>query len=182
MVAELTKFWRVGFTMTERAGSEIVYGIVESDLGFVLVGRDDVGVCAVFLGDSEEELEVEVQRRFRGVAVTRSEVELARDAKEVLSLVSSPSSTFEKTISMHGTAFQRTVWNELQKIPAGAPVSYKELASRIGRPTAVRAVAGACAANPLALIVPCHRVIAANGDLTGYRWGIERKRELLSRE
>ncbi len=161
---------------------DIVFGVTKSDLGYVLVGLHDGAVCAVFMGDHVQDLETELARRFAGASLQRSDEASQLAMAEVIGLVASPGNTFNDPIRMVGTPFQRRVWEELRKIPAGETISYKELAVRIEKPTAVRAVAGACGANPMALIIPCHRVIGANGSLTGYRWGTDRKKELLSRE
>lgn len=158
------------------------YSVSGSDLGKVLVARSPAGVCAILLGDDDETLRTDLAKRFSRSTLFESETVVMDDMAKVLRYIAKPSEGLDLTLDMHGTPFQLRVWKMLQTIPVGRTVSYIELARRV-RPLAhAQAVAGACAANPIALAIPCHRVVRSNGDLAGYRWGIERKRELIRNE
>lgn len=165
-----------------KAREEIRYAIGESSLGKVLVAHSDLGVAAVLLGDDRAELERDLERRFPNASLIDADAEVDALARRVIKHVEAPRRALNVPLDMRGTAFQRTVWNALRDIPAGATANYSEIALRIGMPSAVRAVAQACASNALAVVVPCHRVVKADGKLSGYRWGVERKRLLLERE
>jgi AraC family transcriptional regulator, regulatory protein of adaptative response / methylated-DNA-[protein]-cysteine methyltransferase len=168
---------------TLRAGAPALrYGIGRCEIGFLLVAAGDRGVCAVLLGDGPDALTGELQHRFLHDQRIRSDAELETPMAAVAQLVDGRVSGLELPLDPRGTAFQRRVWHTLRDIPAGAMATYTQIAERIGAPGAARAVAGACAANPLAVVVPCHRVIRSDGGLSGYRWGVERKRALLRRE
>lgn len=165
------------------------YLILPSSLGAVLVARSVAtgGLSAVLLDDDRAVLVAELRRRFSDMRVEAGDGDSALRAlaTEVVALVESPADpdcAVDAPLDARGTAFQQLVWNTLRGIPAGTTVTYAELARRVGRPNAVRAVASACAANPLAIVVPCHRVVRSDGGLSGYRWGVERKRALLARE
>jgi len=152
-------------------------------LGRVLVAATVGGLCAVLLGDSDEALEAELARRFPLAERCRGNRDFTAVLDTVVRLIDhgrEPAETLP--LDLRGTVFQRKVWAALQQIPAGRTVTYGELARQVGLPGGARAVARACGANPAAVIVPCHRVIAADGGLGGYRWGIERKRALLEKE
>lgn len=156
-----------------------------SSLGVVLVARSasgNGGICAVLLGDDAGALRSELHARFPRASLIAGDEELEAIATRVAAFVESPARSIDVPLDMRGTDFQRTVWRALREIPAGSTASYTEIARRIGRPTAVRAVAHACAANPLAVVVPCHRAVRSDGALAGYRWGLERKRSLLDKE
>jgi AraC family transcriptional regulator of adaptative response/methylated-DNA-[protein]-cysteine methyltransferase len=156
-----------------------------SSLGLVLVAVSSRGVAAVLFGDDREQLRCELQSRFPAVALAEDHGELDRLAARIVALVEAPSQGWalsDVPLDLQGTGFQREVWQELGQIPAGSTASYAEVARRLGRPEAARAVARACAANPLAVVIPCHRVVGSDGSLAGYRWGRERKRVLLERE
>jgi AraC family transcriptional regulator, regulatory protein of adaptative response / methylated-DNA-[protein]-cysteine methyltransferase len=161
---------------------QIGYAVVESSLGWLLVAASERGLCSVMLGDSESELLGELQQKFHQVRIERDEQHLQPQVKVLLACLSGHPSPLNMPLDEQGTPFQLRVWQELRRIPRGTTISYSELAKRIGRPKAVRAVASACASNPLAIITPCHRVVRLNGDFGGYRWGIERKRRLLATE
>ena len=165
-----------------RQPAELHYTIGHCSLGFILIARGEQGICAVLLGDDPESVTGELEKRFPQTALLRLDQELAQYLAQVVRLTESPGQPLDLLLDLRGTTFQRRVWQALQEIPAGTTTTYSEVASRIGAPRAVRAVARACATNPLALVVPCHRVIGKNGTLTGYRWGLERKRVLLERE
>lgn len=166
--------------MMER--DEILFTVEESTLGRVLVARSARGLCAVLMGDDEAALERDLRGRFRGSEVRRDDRELGLLGARVVAFLEAPDMPLDVPLDLRGTEFQQAVWTALRAIPAGATVSYAEVANRIGRPDSVRAVAGACAANALAVVVPCHRVVRSDGGLSGYRWGVERKRDLLRRE
>ncbi|MDC0661044.1 bifunctional DNA-binding transcriptional regulator/O6-methylguanine-DNA methyltransferase Ada [Marinobacter sp. SS21] len=151
-------------------------------LGAILVASSERGVCAISLGDEPESLVTQLQDRFANAELVGGDAEFERLVARVVGLVESPGLGLELPLDIRGTAFQQRVWQALQAIPAGTTASYSEIAERIGQPSAVRAVAGACAANTLAVAIPCHRVVRSDGSLSGYRWGIERKRALLKRE
>lgn len=150
-------------------------------LGALLVARSERGLCAILLGDDTAALVGELQARF-------PQAERVDDAAgggllaQVAEFVEAPRRGLDLPLDLRGTAFQQRVWQVLREIPAGSTLSYAELAARIGAPSAVRAVAGACAANVLAVAIPCHRVLRSDGGLSGYRWGVARKRALLERE
>lgn len=165
-----------------RDTGEMQYALGHSAIGMVLVARTAAGISAVLLGDDRDALCDELRMRFPRATLRQGDAALDTLTDEVVRFVDSPARGLHATLDMRGSAFQREVWRALREIPVGATSSYTDIAIRIGRPTAVRAVAQACAANPLAVIVPCHRVLRRDGQLSGYRWGIERKRALLARE
>jgi AraC family transcriptional regulator of adaptative response/methylated-DNA-[protein]-cysteine methyltransferase len=166
----------------KEANVTIDYTIVPSALGRMLIAGTSRGVCSVLFGDSNAKLTAELQRRFRTDDIRRDDRRLGRWAGAVAGYVSGKRSKASVPLDVRGTAFQRRVWSALRRIKAGQTASYRQVARTIGRPTAMRAVAQACAANPIAVIVPCHRVIAHDGSLGGFRWGLRRKRQLLRRE
>ncbi|MGO9675570.1 MAG: bifunctional DNA-binding transcriptional regulator/O6-methylguanine-DNA methyltransferase Ada [Methylocella sp.] len=176
----------LGMTPTDyRAGgqnAEIRFAIGECSLGAILVARSEKGVCAILLGDDAEVLAGELQDRFRNARLIGADREFDALIAKVIGFVEAPKLGLELPLDVRGTAFQQRVWRALQAIPAGATASYADIARSIGAPKAVRAVAGACAANPIALAIPCHRVIRSDGALSGYRGGVARKRILLERE
>ena len=163
-------------------GEVIWAAIAECTLGRVLVAGTARGVCAIALGDEDVQLMTELAARFPKAKVLAPEPSFSEWVAQVVHFVDNPTRGFSLPLDIRGTAFQRRVWEALREIPAGQTASYSELAGRLGQPRAVRAVAGACAANALAVAIPCHRVIAADGKLTGYRWGIARKQQLLDNE
>lgn len=158
-----------------------IYG--DSPLGRLLLVRGPDGVHALLPGDDDAALMTEAQRRC-GTALKADDSEegAALLARITDALVEAPATNREPPLAPRGTPFQQRVWTELRAVPAGTTVSYTDIARRIGRPKAVRAVAQACGANPIAVLIPCHRVVRGDGGLGGYRWGLERKRELLRRE
>jgi len=163
-------------------GEVIRYTLADTSLGRLVVASTQRGVCLVAFGDTDAELADEVQRRFPRATVEQGGPAQSAWVEAVVGLVDDPTRSPELPLDVRGTVFQRQVWSALMQIQAGQTVTYGQLASAIGRPTATRAVAQACGSNPVAVVVPCHRVIGADGSLTGYRWGVERKRELLDRE
>jgi AraC family transcriptional regulator of adaptative response/methylated-DNA-[protein]-cysteine methyltransferase len=164
------------------AGILIRFAVGEASLGAVLVAATDKGVCAILLGDDPAALVRELQDRFPRADLEGGDAEFERMVAQVVGLVEAPGQRLDLPLDIRGTAFQQRVWAALSAIPAGKTATYAEIARAIGQPTAVRAVAQACGANPLAIAIPCHRVVRSDGDLSGYRWGVERKRELIARE
>jgi AraC family transcriptional regulator of adaptative response/methylated-DNA-[protein]-cysteine methyltransferase len=170
---------------TYRAGGrnlEIVHGTASCALGTVLVGQTARGICAVMLGDRPDDLVVALQQRFSLATFVPAGRQFRETLAAVVALIDAPDRPFDLPVDLHGTIFQRRVWQALRGIAAGTTISYSELAARIGAPSSVRAVARACGANPVAVVVPCHRVVGSGGALTGYRWGVVRKQALLDRE
>ncbi len=164
------------------AREEIRFAVGQSSLGAVLVAASAKGVCAISLGDDPEELLRDLQNRFPQATLIGADKTFEHYVAAAVGLVERPQTPFDLPLDMRGTAFQQRVWAALRKIPVGETASYAEIARRIGAPQSVRAVAGACAANPVSLAVPCHRVVRSDGALSGYYWGVKRKRALLERE
>lgn len=162
--------------------ARIRFCIAQCALGALLVGASDLGVCAISMGDDPQALIQTFQDRFPGASLVGDDPEFAALVAQVVALVENPAATVDLPLDMHGTAFQQRVWQALQEIPAGHTASYAQIASRIGQPKAMRAVALACGANPVAIAVPCHRIIRTDGSVSGYRWGVARKQALLARE
>ncbi|MBD2073113.1 bifunctional DNA-binding transcriptional regulator/O6-methylguanine-DNA methyltransferase Ada [Phormidium sp. FACHB-592] len=160
----------------------IRFAIERSSLGLVLIAATDRGICAINFGDTPEILTEQLQARFPKAQLQASDPAFSHWVAQVLALIETPDRGLDLPLDIQGTAFQQRVWQALQAIPPGTTMSYTEVAKQIEHPTAVRAVAAACAANTLAVVIPCHRVVRSNGALSGYRWGIERKRALLERE
>ncbi len=163
-------------------GTEIRFAVGECSLGSILVASSDRGVCAIFLGDDPDSLVRELQDLFPRSNLIGGDAEFEHLMAKVVGFVELPAIGLDLPLDIRGTAFQQRVWNALMKIPAGSTVSYTDIAKRIGSPKSVRAVAQACAANKIAVAIPCHRVVRTDGSLSGYRWGVERKRTLLKRE
>jgi len=163
-------------------GTEIRYATGTCSLGAILVAATDKGVCAIFLGDAPQDLVVELHERFPRAALAEGDAGFAALTARVIATVEGPSAQIDLPLDIKGTAFQLRVWEALRRIPPGTTASYAEIAASIGAPEAARAVAGACAANKIAVAIPCHRVVGADGTLSGYRWGVARKRALLGKE
>jgi len=163
-------------------GETIRFVTVATPLGWALVAATERGICMTALGDDRDRLGVALRQRFPAAEVIADDAGLQKWADRIVRFITAPDQNLDLPLDIQGTAFQARVWRALQKIPLGKTASYSEIAAALGQPKAVRAVAQACAANKLALIVPCHRVIRSDGDLGGYRWGLERKRALLARE
>jgi AraC family transcriptional regulator of adaptative response/methylated-DNA-[protein]-cysteine methyltransferase len=176
----------LGMTPTAyRAGGtdvEIRFAVGECSLGSFLVARSPLGICAILLGDDPGGLVRDLQDRFPRANLVGGDAGFEQEAAAAVGLIERPADGLSLPLDIRGTAFQQRVWRALQEIPAGATASYSDIATRIGSPKSVRAVAQACAANALAVAIPCHRVVRLDGDLSGYRWGVERKRALLDRE
>ena len=163
-------------------GASIRFAIGACWLGAILVAATQKGVCAILLGDDAQALARDLQVRFPKARLLGGDREFERLVGQVVGFIEAPARGLDLPLDIRGTAFQRRVWEALRAIPPGKTASYAEVAARLGKPSAARAVAGACAANALAVAIPCHRVLASNGGLAGYRWGVERKRRLLKRE
>jgi AraC family transcriptional regulator of adaptative response/methylated-DNA-[protein]-cysteine methyltransferase len=164
------------------ANTKISYTITSCSLGLLLVAATEKGVCSVRLGDNAEELERGLREEFDAAAITRSDRQLSRMVEDITLQIESHEGLIDLPLDIRSTAFQRLVWRALRDIPVGETRSYSEVAKAIGRPAAVRAVARACATNPVAIVIPCHRVIREDQSLGGYRWGLERKKTLLAGE
>ncbi|MGO1161062.1 bifunctional DNA-binding transcriptional regulator/O6-methylguanine-DNA methyltransferase Ada [Brucella pseudogrignonensis] len=160
----------------------IRFAIGQSTLGAVLVAMSGKGVCAILMGDDPQELIIDLEKRFPKADLVGADRAFEDHVAHVIGFVEHPGIGLELPLDLRGTAFQQRVWQALREIPLGETVSYSELASKIGLPKSTRAVAQACAANKIAVAVPCHRVVRSDGGLSGYRWGVERKRELLEKE
>jgi AraC family transcriptional regulator of adaptative response/methylated-DNA-[protein]-cysteine methyltransferase len=156
--------------------------VIATELGKLLVATTTRGVCAVRFAENEAALLRELKHDFKAAEIRRDDAGLEPVASQVKQLLSGSTAALNIPLDLRGTAFQQMVWKELRRIPSGETRSYTEVAKTIGRPRAVRAVANACASNPVALVVPCHRVVQKNGSLAGYRWGVKRKAALLERE
>jgi len=176
----------LGMTPTEyRAGGNgnvIRFAVGECSLGSILVAATDKGVCAIEFGDDPDALVHALQDRFPKAQLVGGDHTFEQLVAKVVGFIEAPARGLDLPLDIRGTAFQKRVWNAIRDIPAGATASYAELARRIGRPSASRAVAQACASNTLAVAIPCHRVVRRDGGLSGYRWGVERKEALLTRE
>jgi len=162
--------------------ARIRFCIARCTLGALLVGASDRGVCAISMGDDPEALIRAFQDRFPNALLVGDDPDFGGLVARVVALVENPSTPVDLPLDMRGTAFQQRVWQALRAIPAGETATYAEIARRIGQPSAVRAVAQACGANPVAVATPCHRIIRTDGDVSGYRWGVARKQALLARE
>lgn len=169
-------------TPTKNLREPICYTTGVSPLGAILVARSGAGLCALLLGDDPRELAADLARRFPEAELRTSDAETGRLLARAIALIEAPEDPVDLALDPRGSAFQQRVWAALRAIPLGHTASYREIAARIGAPGAVRAVAQACAANPVAVLIPCHRVVRSDGDISGYRWGVERKRMLLERE
>lgn len=160
----------------------IRFAVSQCSLGAILVAQSAQGVCAIFLGDDPDALVQRLQDVFPNAELAGGDTQFERVVAQVVGFVEAPESGLELPLDIRGTAFQARVWQALREIPAGSTLSYTDIAYRIGQPSAVRAVAQACGANLIAVAIPCHRVVRRDGGLSGYRWGVERKRKLLERE
>ena len=178
-----TRSRRTGAPVARRDGADVIrVAFASSAIGLLLVARSDAGVVAVLIGEDRDALRRELQRRIPLGRLAGADRALDALAAKIAALVDAPDRTLDVPLDMRGTAFQQDVWRALRAIPPGTTITYGELAARLGRPQSARAVGAACGANPLAILVPCHRVVARTGALTGYRWGVARKQALLQRE
>lgn len=163
-------------------GSTIRFAVGQCSLGAIVVARSERGVCAILLGDDPQALVRDLQDRFPKARFVGGDADFEQWVAQVVGFVEAPALGLALPLDLRGTAFQQRVWQALREIPPGRTSTYTGIAERIGSPKAVRAVAAACAANALAVAIPCHRVVRLDGSLSGYRWGVERKRALLARE
>ncbi|TAK08258.1 MAG: bifunctional DNA-binding transcriptional regulator/O6-methylguanine-DNA methyltransferase Ada [Candidatus Manganitrophaceae bacterium] len=163
-------------------GASVRFAVGECSLGSILVAATPQGICALLLGDDPDQLARDLQDRFPRAELIGGDEAFEQGVAQVIAFVETPALGLDLPLDVRGTAFQQRVWQALRRIPAGDTASYTEIAERIGAPTAVRAVARACASNSIAVAIPCHRVVRKDGALSGYRWGVERKRALLARE
>ncbi len=164
------------------AGATITFAIAPTPLGRLLVAATERGLCAVHFGENATELERNLRDEFHAATLYRDNAAMQKYIEPLLAAIRGENTTIDLPLDVRATAFQMKVWETLRNIPSGETRSYSDVAREIGAPNAVRAVARACASNPVALAVPCHRVVRSDGDLAGYRWGIERKKKLLERE
>lgn len=162
----------------EHEPEAIRFAFGKSSLGLVLAAFSENGVCGIFLGENPKLMTAELLRKFPTARLGGDQNLVAK----IVSFVEMPGLGLDLPLDIRGTAFQQRVWQALREIPAGSTLSYAQVAEKIGSPKSVRAVAGACAANTIAVAIPCHRVVRNDGNLSGYRWGVERKRTLLARE
>jgi O-6-methylguanine DNA methyltransferase len=172
----------IAATQSDVAVDLLSYAIGECALGRVLVARSVGGICAILIGADYGELEADLADRFPQAKLVANEAVVHDDLAKVIRFVDKPAEGLHLTLDMRGSPLQRRVWEKLRAIPVGRTVTYTELAHWISPLASARVIAGACAANPIALAIPCHRVVRTDGSLAGYRWGIERKRELIRKE
>jgi AraC family transcriptional regulator of adaptative response/methylated-DNA-[protein]-cysteine methyltransferase len=164
------------------SGEVIRFAVAACSLGALLVASTDKGICSILLGDDPDALVRDLQDRFPKAELIGAEPAFESTVAQVVAFVEAPRIGLDLPLDVRGTAFQQRVWQALRSIPAGRTVGYAELAAQLGMPQGARAVAGACAANPVAIAIPCHRVVRNDGSISGYRWGVERKKTLLERE
>ena len=162
--------------------NDIRFAVGQCSLGAILVAQSERGICAILLGDDPHQLVCDLQDQFRRANLIGADRDFEQLIAQVVGFIEAPAIGLNLPLDVRGTAFQERVWQALREIPPGSTASYADIAQRIGSPKAVRAVAQACGANSLAVAIPCHRVVRSDGNLSGYRWGVERKRELLTRE
>lgn len=162
--------------------NDIRFAVGQCSLGAILVAQSERGICAILLGDDPHQLVCDLQDQFRRANLIGADAKFEQLIAHVVGFIEAPAIGLDLPLDVRGTAFQERVWQALREIPVGSTASYADIALRIGSPKAVRAVAQACGANSLAVAIPCHRVVRSDGNLSGYRWGVERKRELLERE
>ncbi|QOQ77227.1 bifunctional DNA-binding transcriptional regulator/O6-methylguanine-DNA methyltransferase Ada [Pseudomonas poae] len=162
--------------------SEIRFAVGQCSLGAILVAQSQRGVCAILLGDDPDKLVRDLQDQFPKAELVGADRDFEQLIAQVVGFIEAPALGLDLPLDLRGTAFQERVWQALREIPVGSTASYAQIAQRIGAPKSFRAVAQACGANHLAVAIPCHRVVRSNGELSGYRWGVERKRQLLERE
>ncbi|WP_331353109.1 methylated-DNA--[protein]-cysteine S-methyltransferase [Cellvibrio sp. UBA7671] len=166
----------------KQSAMTLYFALETCSLGAVLIAQSEKGICAILLGDDPQLLHADLQRRFPTAELIPGDSTFLKTVIQVIRAIEQPQLKIDLPLDIRGTVFQQKVWQSLQKIPAGETRSYTEIAEEIGSPNAVRAVAGACAANAIAIIIPCHRVVRSDGNLSGYRWGVERKQKLLQQE
>jgi AraC family transcriptional regulator of adaptative response/methylated-DNA-[protein]-cysteine methyltransferase len=182
MISEITSQYGLERTRATASVDTISYSTGQCVLGQVLVARSVKGVCAILIGAGRDELQVGLASRFPEAGLVANEAAVHDDLVKVIRFAEKPAEGLYLPLDMRGTSFQRRIWEKLRTIPFGRTVTYTAVARGVDPLTSARAVAGACASNPIALAVPCHLVVRSNGDLAGYRWGVERKREMIRRE
>ena len=182
-------FIKAGFLSRASASAQslstadnIDFAIDDCALGKVLIARSTVGICAILFGSSTEELEQDLAASFPDSPTVLNDHRLREDLSKVVHFIATPSDGLDLELDIRGTPFQRRVWDALRTIPFGKPLTYAQLACRVSGPKSLRAIAQACAENPIALAIPCHRVMGNSGSKAGYRWGVERKQALINRE
>jgi O-6-methylguanine DNA methyltransferase len=180
IVAELAP--RQTASITSGAAHEIEFVVGNCALGKVLVARSPIGVCAIRFGSTAEEVEQDLTASFPDSRIVSNNRRLRDDLTKVLQFIAVPRDRLDLDLDVRGTPFQRRVWDALRTIPLGKPLTYAQLARRVSGPKSLRAIAQACAENPIALAIPCHRVMGNSGSMAGYHWGIERKRALINKE
>ena len=168
--------------MSKSLAPVIEFSSTTTAFAVVLLARSAKGVCTILLGDTPAELYADLQQRWPKAELVKNDLALATDLKKVTDFLDASLTPLDFPLDIKGSDFQKSVWAVLQTIPVGQTLSYSEVAERLHKPKAVRAVANACAANPLALVIPCHRILRADGGISGYRWGVERKHALLAKE
>jgi AraC family transcriptional regulator of adaptative response/methylated-DNA-[protein]-cysteine methyltransferase len=166
----------------EEVGKNVFFTIGECSLGSILVAQSERGVCSILIGEDPAQLAQDLRNQFSKANLVARESDQEELVAQVAGLIEKPGAGLDLPLDVNGTAFQQLVWDAVQRIPPGSTATYTDIARQIGMPGAVRAVAQACGANTLAVAIPCHRVIRNDGSLSGYRWGVERKRTLLARE
>jgi methylated-DNA-[protein]-cysteine S-methyltransferase/AraC family transcriptional regulator of adaptative response/methylated-DNA-[protein]-cysteine methyltransferase len=166
----------------DNAADLIEYGIDSCDLGRVLVARSGAGVCAILMGASQDELEQSLAATFPGSFLVPNKFRVRDELAKVVKFIAAPKGDLDFELDVRGTPFQHRVWNALRTVESGRPVTYAQLACRVSGSKSLRAIAQACSENPIALAIPCHRVMGNSGSTVGYRWGVERKRSLVNRE
>jgi AraC family transcriptional regulator of adaptative response/methylated-DNA-[protein]-cysteine methyltransferase len=169
-------------TLKKASTMTIYFALDKCSLGTILVAQSEKGICAVLLSDEAQFLIDDLQRRFPKATLVAGDNNFQKMVTHIVDVIEKPHLSFVLPLDIRGTLFQQRVWQALQQIPVGETRSYSDIAEAIGAPKAVRAVAGACAANAIAIIIPCHRVVRNDGNLSGYRWGVERKQKLLQQE
>ena len=187
LLSEFEAFNKVLNTMSVNVrigetNEQIRFAIRKSSMGLILVARNERGICAILMGDDRGELIDDLEDRFPQAEAIEDDGDSEQFIAKIAGFVEIPTIGFDLPLDVRGTAFQRRVWEALRQIPVGSTASYMDIANRIGSPRSVRAVAQACGANVLAIAIPCHRIVRSDGALSGYRWGVERKRMLLDRE
>jgi AraC family transcriptional regulator, regulatory protein of adaptative response / methylated-DNA-[protein]-cysteine methyltransferase len=182
MISESTLQFAPTEAQLNMASDILRYAIRDSALGKVLVARSSKGVCAVLIGDDHDELEANLAARFPQAALVPNEAAIRDDLAKVIRFIDGPAEKLCLPLDMRGTPLQRRVWEKIRAVPRGRTMTYMELARRVAPLASAHVIAGACVANPIALAIPCHRVVRTDDDLGCYRWGIERKRELIRKE
>lgn len=173
---------RKSLSKEKKQAATIYFALDKCSLGMILVAQSEQGICALLLGDAVQQLVADLQKRFPTAELVAGDASFQKIVAQILDAIAQPQLRLDLPLDIRGTLFQQRVWQALRNIPSGETRSYREIAEAIGAPNAVRAVAGACAANAIAVLIPCHRVVRNDGNLSGYRWGVARKQKLLQQE